>query len=157
MTRTREERARRAAELRPLLRERLGEDEDSKRRIAEQIGRSHTWLNKFLDPETPSIPTESTLRLIERWADHQNGSSGHEVITDPEAPEAGWAGRKTADAIMDVLGRTPDGVRRQQGVVSLEAAAEIGYKLALRIALPPDEMEKIMAWRRALLDAAESG
>lgn len=92
---------------------------------------------------------------LDRWERGRNG--GTEIVSDPEAPEAGWAGQKGADPIMDVLGRTPDAVRRQHGFVSLEAAAEIGYKLALRIALPPDEMEKIMAWRRTLLDAAESG
>lgn len=84
------------------------------------------------------------------------GVSKSELVTDPEAPEAGWAGDRTADAIMDVLGRTPEAVRRAEGVVDLGAAAEIGYKLALRIQLPATEMEKIMAWRRALLDAAAS-
>lgn len=152
----------RIARLRVELARREGKRRVTQQELGDRVGASRGTVAAWEgDKQVPE--RENLLALAKVFGvspdfilTGKEASPGPKIIPDPEAPEAGWAGDRTADAIMDVLGRTPEAVRRAEGVVGLDAAAEIGYKLALRIQLPAGEMEKIMAWRRALLDAAES-
>lgn len=75
------------------------------------------------------------------------------LITDPEAPD--MEDRvSTAEAIIHVVGKA-EYIRQAFKQADRENQANLGYILAQRHRLPPDEMEKILAWRRRVLQDDE--
>lgn len=128
---TTESRIDRARRLRPLVSERVQQYE-SERKAAEEIGVSHTALNKFLKGETPYQPT---LAKYEAWL-----ASGDAAVAQALGANRYSPADQIVDDVCRLAGMEPD-------EYVLEA-----YRRALRRRLPRRYFAELDQWRDDYLE-----